>query len=126
MKEAKETKTDIKIGVVELPKHDYTQYIGKKVLIASVDTYKGQYGYYLKLTSSIVDIVKFGEEEKEITASRIFSLFEDKDGRIGWGNETQLGLFLTSKGVKHPDELLGRECVVQIKDKDGAKFLTLV
>lgn len=131
MKQEEQTKKeDEKVNVelqrVELPTIDYKEYIGKKSKIADVETLKGTYGYYLKLTSSIIDVKQFGKEEKEIRATRIFGLFEDENGNIGWGEETALGEYMKSKEVENPKALLGLEVTIQVKDKNGKEFLTFI
>lgn len=116
----------IKLQEVELPKMDLTKYVGKKERIGQVSTHKGEYGYYLKLTTTTVDVVKFGNEEKTLVASRIFSLHADKDANIGWGKGTQLDEYLKLKGVTHPDALLGKEVTIQLNVKNGTSFLTFI
>lgn len=124
--ENKDEKVEIELKKVELPTIDYKEYVGKKNKIALVETLKGSYGYYLKLTSGIIDVKQFGKEEKEIRATRIFGLFEDENGNVGFADGTALGDYLESKGVKTPDELLGLEVIIQVKDKNGKEFLTFI
>lgn len=114
----------IKTQEIELTKIDVTKYIGKKAFVESVNTYKGQFGYYLKMETTTLDEVQFGKETKEIKASRLFSLFEDKNGKVGWGKDTALGLFLKAKRISTPEEMKGKEVIVQITE-DG-KYLTFI
>ncbi len=111
---------NLKTGLIDLPKFDCKPYIGKKVKIVSVTEHKGNYGYYVKIETEVV--AQFGE--KEITASKIFGLFEDDNGNIGWGIETKLGLFLEKYKVSHYKELVGKEVILQTKtNKEGIDFL---
>lgn len=122
----KETPEPVKIKTqeIELPKIDLNKYIGKKEIVESVNVFKGNFGYYVKMETSVIDVLQKGKEPLEIRASRIFGLYEDKDGKIGWGKDTKLGLFLTAKRLKHFDDMKGREVTVQLTD-DG-KFLTFI
>jgi len=101
-------------GEIDLPQLDLTPYIGKKAKIAAVTEHKGEFGYYVKIqTEVIARLTEKRKEPLELKASRIFSLQEDEEGRIGWGKETNLGLFLKKKGVKHYKDLVGKEVIVQ-------------
>lgn len=101
-------------GEIELPQLDLTPYIGKKAKIEAVTEHKGDYGYYIKIQTDVIDkLTEKRKEPLELRASRIFSLQEDEEGKIGWGKETNLGIFLKKKGVKHYNDLIGTEVIVQ-------------
>lgn len=101
-------------GEIDLPQLDLQPYIGKKVKIETVSEHKGEYGYYIKIRTEVIDkLTEKRKEPLELRASRIFSLQEDEDGKIGWGKDTNLGLFLKKKGVEHYNDLVGKEIVVQ-------------
>ena len=113
------------IGEIELPSIDVSQYIGKKTEIELVTTHKGNYGNYVKVQSKIVDTIEGGKEPIKLRASRIFGLQEDADGKIGWGKNTKLGVFLKKMGAKHFRNLVGKEITVQSQtSKEGTDFLT--
>lgn len=124
----KPSEVKIKIGEIEIKKIDLNQYIGKREKIVSQKIYQGVYGYYLKVETTVIDVIPKGKENIELKASRMFSLFENDKGSIGWGKDTELGLFLTAKRVKTPEELVGKEVIVQITEpnKKGQTFLTFI
>jgi len=121
--EMQEVKIKVK-GEIELVKFDIEPYLGKKVKIENVKTMKSQFGYCVKLETE-----KLGEWEdtkgdiKEVRANRIFSLQEDKEGNIGWGEKTQLGLFLKKHKINSLDELKGLEVITQSVTKKDGDFL---
>ena len=122
----KDEKVNVKLGgEMVLPVFDCSQYIGKKGRIANVETFKGVFGYYLKVTSTVIDVLK-GKDKKEVVASRIFSLYTDEKGVIGWGSTSKLAEYLLLKRVSSPNELLGKEIVIQTSIKEGKEFLTFV
>lgn len=125
--EDKKVKLHLK-GAIEVPSIDLQQYIGKKERIAAVEQYEGTYGYYLKVTSTVIDVLAKGKEPKEIRASRIFSLFTDKEtGETGWGTKSKLAEYLKIKKVTSPEQLLGKEVVIQVEaGKEGKEFLSFV
>lgn len=108
------------VGEIELPSFDAKPFIGKKVKIAQVTEHQGNFGYYIKVESEVVAV--FGDNE--IRASKIFGLHEDKTGKIGWGKETKLGLYLERMKVKHYNELVGKQVILITRiNKDGMEFL---
>ena len=116
------------IGVIELPSLDITKNIGKKSFIESTETYKGQYGYFLKVETDVIDTIDTKDGKQDIKASRIFGLFEDKNGNIGWGENTTLGIYLKKMNVNHFNELIGKEVIIQsITNKtDGKDYLSFI
>lgn len=115
MDEKKEDEVSLEnTGEIELPQLDLTPYIGKKAKITAVTEHKGEFGYYVKMQTEVIDkLTEKRKEPLELKASRIFSLQEDEEGNIGWGKETNLGIFLKKKGVKHYKDLVGQEVIVQ-------------
>jgi len=113
----KEKDPEVKLegtGEIDLPQLDLTPYIGKKVKIERVTEHDGEYGFYIKVQTEVVDtLTEKRKEPLELRASRIFSLQSDENGKIGWGKDTNLGQYLKKKGVKHYKELVGQEIVVQ-------------
>ena len=126
MDKNKNQKVDISIGKVDLPKVDYTKYVGKKAKIGSIEVLHGEFGYFLQIKTTPVDVVQFGKEQKEIRASRNFTLGVDKDGKVGWGDTGKLVDFMKLKNVDHPDKLLGREVIIQMDIKDNGSFLSFI
>jgi hypothetical protein len=130
----KQKNTDAKVivplGRIEIMSIDYSKYAGKKAKIGSVETFNGAFGYYMKITTTTIDViegVKGKTDDKEIKASRIFSLFTDKNGAVGWGDKGKLVDYMAYKNVKHPDELLGREVTLQMDIKENGKsFLSFI
>lgn len=125
-KENRNKPVNIPIGKVYLPKVDYTKYVGKKAKIASVETMSGEFGYFLQVKTTPVDVVSFGKEEKEVRASRNFTLGMDKDGKVGWGDTGKLVDFMKSKNVDHPSKLVGREVTIQLDVKKDNSFLSFI
>lgn len=119
-----------KTGQIVLPTIDVQQYIGKKARIETVEEFEGSFGYYIKCTTAVIDERKDIKDKEgkplALRASKIFSLQTDSSGGIGWGEETKLGLYLKKLGVKHYNDLKGREVVVQsMMNKEGDKeYLT--
>jgi len=116
-----ENKIEVELSEMELPKLDLSKYVGQRGRIASADVYQGQYGPYLLVKTEALDML--GEEP--LCASRIFSLFKDDAGNIGWGKEMKLGKFLLSMKVKEPKQLVGKTVLIQKIVKDDKDFLTL-
>lgn len=108
------------VGEIDLPSFDAKPFIGKTVKIESVGTHQGNFGYYVKVETETV--TKFGDTE--IKASKIFGLQEDANGKIGWGKETKLGVYLDRMKVKHYTELVGKKVILITKlSKEGVEFL---
>lgn len=121
-------------GEIDLPKFDATKYIGKTGTIVSVTEHKGIHGYYVKMTTDVL------EEGGDIRASKVLGLqtiAEVNDGKpvldgegkpklkIGWGPETKMGLFLKKHGVEHYNHLIGKQVIIQTRtSKEGTDFLT--
>lgn len=117
------------VGEITLPTLDVSQYIGKKVPIDSVKEYQGEYGYYIRVESAPVDVRKDIKDEYGepiiLRASRVFGLQMDSEGKLGWGKDTKLGLFLKKMGVAHYNKLTGMKVTVQIQAaKDGKEYLS--
>ena len=121
MSEKQDTQVTLgETGQIELPSFDAKPFIGKKVKIAQVTEHQGNFGYYVKVESDVV--TKFGD--KEIRASKIFGLQEDETGKVGWGAETKLGLYLAKHKVAHYRSLVGIEVILITRmSKDGIEFL---
>ena len=115
-------------GEIELPKLDVKPYIGKAVKIEKVTEHKGEYGYYIVIISEVVDSLPGRDPNSPIIirATRMFGLQENEKGEIGWGAETQLGVYLKKMGVLHYKELVGKEVICQTttSKKDGKDYLT--
>jgi len=117
------------VGQIILPTIDISPYVGKKVKIAAVEEYEGNFGYYIKIVSDpIATLEEKNKDGKPIVlkASRMFGLQTDAQNNIGWGEKTQLGVFLKKKGVKHYRELVGREVQVTsvTNSKDEKDYLS--
>lgn len=100
------------IGQIELPSFDCKPFIGKQVEINSVELKTdGIYEPYFYVETGVV--TEFGG--KPITATKMLGLQRDANDKLGWGAETQTGLFLKSMNVNHPDELVGKKVILQNK-----------
>lgn len=102
------------VGQIELPSIDISPYVGKKVKVAAVTEHEGNFGYYIKVESETVATLDQKDKDGNpivLKASRIFGLQSDKDGQIGWGAKTKLGVFLKKKNLKHYKDLKGVEVV---------------
>ena len=113
-------------GEIELPQIDVSKYIGKKAKIEQVTEHTGQYGFYIKIQTVVLDTIEGGKEPIALRASRVFGLQKDAEGKIGWGKDTNLGVFLKKKNVKHYKDLVGLEVVVQtqISKKNQKDYLS--
>jgi len=111
---------------IELPQLDISPYVGRKTKIASAEEYQGRYGYFVKVETEALDTIEIGGEQKPLTASKIFGLYQNKDGDVGWGVSTKLGVFLKKMNVSHYKDLVGVEVQVQKQtSKEGQEFLTI-
>ena len=121
MSEKENTQVELgEIGMIDLPSFDPKPYIGKEVEIASATTHQGNFGYYVKVETEAV--AEFGD--KEIKASKIFGLQEDANGKVGWGEDTKLGVYLKKHKVAHFKDLVGKKVILQTRlNKDGLEFL---
>jgi hypothetical protein len=118
-------KVDLKTQQIELPKIDVTKYIGKKSKIVSADTYAGEFGYYVKIETEIVETLGTKDKKIELKGSKIFGLQMDEKGNQGWGAETKLGLFLKKMNCISLKQLVGKEVILQVQtSKDGVDFLS--
>ena len=117
------------VGVIELPTLDVSKYVGHMVNIEKVTEHEGNFGYYIKVQTAKLDTIereKEGKKEEfDIKASKIFGLQTDKDGNIGWGEDTKLGIFLKKMKVSHYRDLPGQVVQVQKRtNNEGKEFLT--
>jgi len=112
-------------GEIELPTFDAKQYIGTDATIEIVQEMSGEYGYFVRLESSVITELK-GKDDKvfEIRATKHLGLQQDEEGNVGWGVDTKMGNFLKVMGVKHYRELQGKPVKVQTLVKDGKEWLT--
>jgi len=116
-----------RIGEIDLPKIDVTEYIGKKTKIDIVTVHESTAyeGYYAKVQTKVVAEVGSKDKKIELKGSRIFGLQSDKDGKIGYGKETKLGIFLAKMKCKELKDLIGKEVILQVQtSKEGTDFLS--
>jgi len=100
------------IGEIDLPSFDCKPYIGKVVEINTVELKTdGIYEPYFFVET--LKVAEFGG--KPVTATKMLGLQRDAKGKLGWGAETQTGLFLKSMNVSHPTELVGKKVILQTK-----------
>lgn len=122
-----EIKNSDKVGVVEGFKIDLDKYIGMKSKIASVKTYKGKYGYFVKLESEILDFIpnmQDGESTINIKATKILGLKEENN-KFGWVKDGKMHNFLKKMAVTDFSDLLNKKIVVQSRvNSDGREYLT--
>ena len=121
MSEKVETQVTLEnTGLIDLPQFDCKPFIGKEVKIAKVTEHQGSFGYYVKVETEVV--TQFNGND--IAASKIFGLQEDAEGKIGWGKDTKLGVYLVKNKVDHYKDLVGKTVILQTKtSKDGIDFL---
>jgi len=102
------------VGQIELPSIDISPYVGKKVKIATVQEFEGNYGYYIKAETETIATLDVKDKDGNpivLKASRIFGLQSNAEGQIGWGEKTKLGVFLKKKKLAHYRDLVGTEVV---------------
>lgn len=75
----------------ELPKIDFTQYVGTKTEVDKAEIIETRYGLALKLTSKPLD------EKVDVRASSLYSFNKDDDGSYFIGVGTKLDNFLKTK-----------------------------
>jgi len=112
----------LNIKKIELPKLDLDQYIGRKAKIRAVTSHEGKHGFYLKVETGVIDTIG---QDTELKASKVFGLYKDAEGQIGWSEDTKLGVYLKKMNANHPDDLISREVIIQkTTNKEGVDFLT--
>lgn len=128
--ETMDAEVNIELQEVEIKKYDNSQHVGKKVKIGKVSTHSTDrfkdrgITYYCKVVSEVLDVMD-NKEKTEVTASRMFNLQKDEDGKIGWSDGSKLSDFLKTMKVSKPDELVGKEVIVLLTDeKNGQRFCT--
>ena len=95
------------VGKIDMPTINVKEHIGKEVSIENCETYKHEkYGYSVRINTEIIQtypeiISKTNNKPVELRGSKLFGLYDDGNGNLGWGENTKLGLFLKKKGVKH-------------------------
>jgi len=104
-------------GEIEPQEFDPTPFIGKDSMIAFIEEHEGQFGFFIKIFSLPVD-----EGNREIRATRLFGLQQDKDENVGWGPKSTLGLFLKKHGVSHYKDLVEGPQTHEEKDSQGKTF----
>ncbi len=104
-------------GEIEPQVFDPTPFIGKNSFIESVEEHEGKFGFFIKVLSLPVD-----EGQNPIRASKIFGLQADAEGKIGWGEKSQLGIFLKKFNAQHYRDLVSDPKIEAMNDKDGKKF----
>lgn len=118
------------VGQIELPTIDITPYIGKKVNVATVQEYEGNFGFYIKVTTESLATLKQKDKDGQpisLKATRIFGLQTGLNNEIGWGEKTKLGVFLRKKNLKHYKDLIGKEVITtsvtnELDEKDYLSF----
>jgi len=113
-------------GEIELPQIDVTKYIGKKSVIIEVKEFQGEFGPYISIQSDVIDTIERGSGDNiELKASKMFGLMEI-DGKIGWGKDSKLAVYLKKMGVASYKDLIGKQVIIQTvqNKKDGKDYLT--
>lgn len=108
-------------GEIEKQEFDPTPYIGKDSFIEYIEERKGQYGFFIRLHSQSVD-----EGEREIRATAIFGLQQDKQGKLGWPEDSKLYNFLKKHKVAHYRDLLVNPVTTALKDDNGEPYRKIV
>ena len=104
-------------GEIEKQEFDPTPYIGQDSFIEFIEERKGQYGFYVKLISKVVD-----EGDREIRATAIFGLMENKEGEIGWPPDSKLYNFLKKFNASHYRDLMSGPVTTTLKDDNGESY----
>lgn len=127
-KENKPLEVKIKVQEIEFEKIDLKKYIGKEKKIECVKTMKGEFGYYIQVESTLIDELQRGKDTIELRARRNFTLYEDKEGNIGYGKDSLFSQFMESKRVKTHEQLVGKTIIIQVeKNKNtGKEFLSFI
>ena len=79
----------------------------------SVSVFSKQFGYCVLIKTEIVATIEGGKNSIEMRGTKLFGLQEDSNGNVGWGEGTKLGLYLKKMKVKTPQELKGKEVILQ-------------
>jgi hypothetical protein len=127
-------------GVVELPQLDVSKYVGRKTVIDKVETFAGAFGYYLKVSTKVLDAKPIDQNGKpikdkdgnaiELRATRVLGLstVKGEDGAevVGWGAKTKTGQFMAKHGAEAPKDLVGKgvQVISITSTKDGKDYLT--
>lgn len=110
---------------LDVQRLDVTEYIGTKAKIDRIQEMQGQYGYFVKIDTSILAEIGQGDNSIKLRASKLFNLIQDQDGNIGWGKDSKLASFLKKMEVGHYKDLAGKLVIVQSQTKkDGNEYLT--
>jgi hypothetical protein len=126
------------------PSVDFSQFIGKKVPIERVmrDRIKSKYGPggiiltpgneimapIVRFETSVITTLKNAKgEDIEVRASEIFSL-KEKDGKLGWGEKSDLKKFLNKMKAPHPKAVVGKVVIITTRPgkQEGQEFLGFI
>lgn len=115
-----------KIGQIELPQIDIKKYVGKEVEIQRVSTFEGKYGFFVRVETEPVDTIGPDDNQIEIKGSRMFGLQSDPDGKVGWGENTNMGRFMKKMGCDELGQLVGKKVMLQTvtNNNDGKDYLS--
>lgn len=113
-------------GQIELPSLDITPYIGRDAVIESVTEHEGDFGFYVKFQTGVIETIGEGENKIELRASKIIGLQQDEDGNIGWGEKTKMGAWLKKNKLKHYRDAKGMKvkCQSVTNSETGKDYLT--
>lgn len=129
MAELKKNNVKVDVGAVareDIPRFDVTPYIGKETTIKSADVYEGEYGYFLKVEGETVATIGTGDKLKEVKASAILKLFQNKEGKVIIGLGSTTDVFMQTMGAKNFKDLVGKKAIMVSKTGKDKKtsFLT--
>jgi len=96
---------------------DYGQYKDKTTKIASYETLRGKYGVCVKVITEALD------EKGEVTASRIYNLTENEEGKAYPASNGVLGEFMRRHNIMILNDIVGLEVTTAVKDKEGLMYL---
>jgi len=105
---------------------DAKQYIGMKTIIKNIETGDGDFGKFVRLETDVIDLIGDREPKYPLKASRLFSLYDDGQGNLGWLAKSNLGVFMEKMKCNSLKELIGKEVIVQtvVSKKNGKEYLT--
>jgi len=91
----------------EMPKLDVSEYVGEKTTIQKAEIQQQKYGIVAYFESDIIPF-KDGDslpDDKPLKASKMFKIFEDKDGILFVGIDSSFDKFCASKGIDSEKDL---------------------
>ena len=117
-------------GKIDLPRTNINveKYIGTNAVIEKITELQGKYGYFVEIETNVLEEIEKNDGTKILLrAKKRIGLQTDINGNIGWGEGTQMDIFLKKHNVEHYKDLIGKTVKVQTvtSKKDGRDYLTI-